>query len=88
DRQRTMSKDQCQTHPDQQESKTIGENKDPQQESTTIIENKHHFLKEGLGRPIIKATLCRFTFPSLTVFLTMEDLEFIIPHDGCILKIE
>ncbi|KAI3881674.1 hypothetical protein MKW92_001418, partial [Papaver armeniacum] len=59
-----------------------------QLESTTIIENKHHFLKKGLGRPIIRATLNRFRFPSVTVFLTMEDLEFIIPYDDFMLKIE
>ncbi|KAI3946843.1 hypothetical protein MKW98_003406 [Papaver atlanticum] len=88
--QRTMSKDQCQTHPDQQESTTISENKDhqEQQESTTIIEKKDHLLKEGLGMPIIRATLRRLMSPSITVFLTMEDLEIISPKDGFMLKVE
>ncbi|XP_026452514.1 uncharacterized protein LOC113353003 [Papaver somniferum] len=85
-----MSKDQCQTHLDQQESTTISENKDhpEQQESTTVIEKKDYSLEGDLGMPVIKATPRRFTSPSRTMFLTMEDLEFVRPYYSFLLKIE
>ncbi|KAI3963679.1 hypothetical protein MKW98_021919 [Papaver atlanticum] len=45
-------------------------------------------LEGDLGMPKVKATLRRFTSPSITVFLTMEDLEFVRPYYSYLLKIE
>ncbi|KAI3963748.1 hypothetical protein MKW92_005888 [Papaver armeniacum] len=45
-------------------------------------------LEGDLGMPKVKATLRRFMSPSRTVFLTMEDLEFVRPYYSFLLKIE